>query len=68
MTKRLKHALVGNTRKMPVKCLLIVYSDFYKLVCLYELVIGETRCIVFDLKKYGKNVVNQHGTTALIAV
>ena len=31
-----------------------VYSDFSKLGCLWELIIGETNCIVFDLKRYGK--------------
>ena len=32
----------------------ILYSDFSKLGCLWELIIGETRCIVFDLKRYGE--------------
>ena len=31
-----------------------LYSDFFKLDCLWELIIGETCCIVFDLKRCGK--------------
>ena len=30
-----------------------LYSDFSKLGCLWELIIGETCCIVFDLKRCG---------------
>ena len=40
------------TRKNQIP--LRVYSDFSKLGCLWELTIGETRCTVFDLKRYGK--------------
>ena len=41
----------------------LLYSDFSKLGCLWESIIGETRCIVFDLKKIWEiTVVNAHGT------
>ena len=33
---------------------LMLYSDFSKLGCLWELIIGEACCIVFDLKRYWK--------------
>ena len=41
----------------------LVYSDFSKLGYLWELIIGQARCIVFDLKKcVGNKSSNQHGT------
>ena len=34
--------------------LFVVCSDFSQLGCLWELIIAETHCNVFDLKRYGK--------------
>ena len=44
------HLIIGKTLVMDF----CAHSDFLKLGCFWDLLIGETRCIVFDLKRYGK--------------